>query len=147
MACRSYSVVAHHEALSRLRPGFKSRYEHSASLLDKKSPLRFLRTSNLVKKQESAHTHYEPGFGFTSHPGTSMPQLCKCVKPNHLPLDYEGQQLILYAGKKAFAENSFLFPGQSFMPCQKTMSCVSLSFFVWFRQFLFLIHQRHKLLA
>ena len=25
---RSYSVVAHHEALSRLRPGFKSRYEH-----------------------------------------------------------------------------------------------------------------------
>ena len=28
VACRSYSVVAHHEALSRLRPGFKSRYEH-----------------------------------------------------------------------------------------------------------------------
>ena len=28
MACRSYSVVAHHEGLSSLRPGFKSRYEH-----------------------------------------------------------------------------------------------------------------------
>ena len=28
VGCRSYSVVAHHEALSRLRPGFKSRYEH-----------------------------------------------------------------------------------------------------------------------
>ena len=28
-ACRSYSVVAHHEGLSSLRPGFKSRYEHS----------------------------------------------------------------------------------------------------------------------
>ena len=26
---RSYSVVAHHEGLSSLRPGFKSRYEHS----------------------------------------------------------------------------------------------------------------------
>ena len=26
---RSYSVVAHHEGLSFLRPGFKSRYEHS----------------------------------------------------------------------------------------------------------------------
>ena len=25
---RSYSVVAHHEGLSFLRPGFKSRYEH-----------------------------------------------------------------------------------------------------------------------
>ena len=25
---RSYGVVANHEALSRLRPGFKSRYEH-----------------------------------------------------------------------------------------------------------------------
>ena len=33
VACRSYSVVAHHEALSRLRPGFKSRYEHSFDVI------------------------------------------------------------------------------------------------------------------
>ena len=30
--CRSYSVVAHHEGLSSLRPGFKSRYEHLQTL-------------------------------------------------------------------------------------------------------------------
>ena len=31
--CRSYSVVAHHEGLSSLRPGFKSRYEHLPKLI------------------------------------------------------------------------------------------------------------------
>ena len=31
---RSYSVVAHHEGLSFLRPGFKSRYEHSELTYD-----------------------------------------------------------------------------------------------------------------
>ena len=31
---RSYSVVAHHEGLSFLRPGFKSRYEHSDLIYD-----------------------------------------------------------------------------------------------------------------
>ena len=30
---RSYSVVAHHEGLSFLRPGFKSRYEHFHSII------------------------------------------------------------------------------------------------------------------
>ena len=38
-ACRSYSVVAHHEGLSSLRPGFKSRYEHLSSQVNQSEPI------------------------------------------------------------------------------------------------------------